>query len=452
VYETLVEGRVLGTAYWHEPKSSEQLVKASGIFEYMFSKKSNLALLFTHTFYRSNVTCETQKSQIVSNHSFFSKMWKLIKRNSQTMILIWLCLLIALAVRTISVYYGRCDDFFVAKIEIVALIPLLLFNLFYFRKVKPETQFWVFYVVALLHLYLRVLVVEMNVPDSDGPLHFPVCIILIYTQVFIVGEFYVFLSKVIFEILLGKNKLNPEMERLIFLSKILLFYGYVGWSFYGMAFQGLIYCTLLGQPFSWNDMLRLSFVHFGAEHYPIWQPFKELWEFLSPKSVSCAGDEKYSTHFPPTPAEQKTVIHEGELRLSYEISELKESALPAKAILHHCTDPCASARKIFRDFGWEAELASRKCEVQCITIKEDLSVEQSKLPPNSLEGAHIQTDCVPSKVVDVLKASNAASLSFPKQVLANRILDKEIPKIFGQEEAVRVRTQFYESKENCIIS
>jgi hypothetical protein len=53
VYETLVEGRVLGTAYWHEPKSSEQLVKASGIFEYMFSKKGKVVTLpsFSRTFF-----------------------------------------------------------------------------------------------------------------------------------------------------------------------------------------------------------------------------------------------------------------------------------------------------------------------------------------------------------------------------------------------------------------
>jgi hypothetical protein len=317
-------------------------------------------------------------------------MWNTIRKNPEEIIIVWLLILIGLGLRTLSVIYGWCDDLFITKTELWALIPLLLFNLFYLKKLKPETRFWVFYGIALLHIYVRVIAVETNIPASVDSLHYPVGLLLIYTQVFIIGELYVYISRVICELLTGKSTLDPWIERLLFFSKVLLFYSYIGWALYGMVLQALIFCDFLHQRFDWDATLYLAFLPFipKEELYCIWDPLKELWEFLGPNSVSCAGDETDSTYFPPTPAEQNRMIHEGQVPLNYKILGLEENILPTKAVSAVCVDPCGMVETAFKNLGVASKTALNlnDCSTQCVMVKADESTTPFTRPYGSLGG------------------------------------------------------------------
>jgi hypothetical protein len=387
-------------------------------------------------------------------------MWTVVKKNPEGIIIVWLLILIGLGLRTLSVIYGWCDDFFIPKIEIGALIPLLLFNLFYLKKLKPETRFWVFYGIALLHIYVRVIAVEMNIPASGDSLHYLVGLFLIYTQVFIIGELYICISRAICELLTGKSTLDPWIERLLFFSKVLLFYSYIGWALYSMALQDLVFCDFLHQRFNWDAMLYLAFLPFipNEELYCIWDPLKELWEFLGPNSVSCAGDETDSTHFPLTPAEQNKSIHEGKVPLNYKISGSEENRLPTKAVSAVCVDPCGMAKTAFKNLGLESKAAMiwNDCHVECVIVNADKSSTPFTLLSGSLGEQHVQVTLCKSELEKLLKQSDTENTSGIKgvvqQTLVNRIVDTEIPKVLGQEEGAQINFKFGEPKEKCIIS
>lgn len=87
-----------------------------------------------------------------------------IKENIITLMKFWFIALILGSLRVMYVIYVKNNDIGIIPVELIAFVPMLGLVWFYKKKLKPQTQFWVFYNAVLIHVFLRVLVYLVDFP------------------------------------------------------------------------------------------------------------------------------------------------------------------------------------------------------------------------------------------------------------------------------------------------